>query len=79
MRGREPLETRFWRGIEIRGFNQIKKFAPNYSTKKALFIILTKFFLVPFKLPRGLALLIADLTPPPNAQRFDEHLQHSLA
>ena len=44
MRGREPLETRFWRGIEIRGFNQIKKFAPNYSTKKALFIILTKFF-----------------------------------
>ena len=25
MRGPEPLETRFWRGIKIRGFNQIKK------------------------------------------------------
>ena len=26
MRGREPLETQFWGGIEIRGFNQIKTF-----------------------------------------------------
>ena len=42
MRGREPPETRFWRGIEIRGFNQIKKFLrqitlqkkPNYFSEK---------------------------------------------
>ena len=26
LRGREPSETRFWRGVEIRGFNQTKKF-----------------------------------------------------
>ena len=42
MRGREPLETLFWWGIKIRGFNQIKKFLgqitpqtkPYYLSKK---------------------------------------------
>ena len=38
MRGREPFKTRFRRGIEIQGFNQIQKtFASNYLTKKAFF------------------------------------------
>ena len=33
MCGREPFKTRFQHGIEIQGFNQIKKIVANYSTK----------------------------------------------
>ena len=42
LRGREPSETRFSRGVEFRGFNQINKFLrqvtpqnkPDYSDEK---------------------------------------------
>jgi len=41
MRGREPSESRFRRGIKNRGFNQIKTFLRQITQKKG-FIILAK-------------------------------------
>ena len=38
MRGREPLETRFWRGIKIRGFDQIKKILRQITPQNKLFL-----------------------------------------
>lgn len=36
MRGREPSETRFRRGIENQGFNQIQKFFRQITPKDKL-------------------------------------------
>ena len=46
LRGREPSETRFWRGVEIRGFNQIKNFLRQITPQNKPFYISEKEFLV---------------------------------
>ena len=46
MRGREPLETRFWQGIEIRGFNQIKKILYQITPQNKRYYFGEKIFLV---------------------------------
>ena len=46
MPGREPSETRFRRGIENRGFNQIKKFLRQIIPKNKLNSLSEKNFLV---------------------------------
>jgi len=44
MRGREPLETRFRRGKEIRGFNQIEKFLRQITPQNKLYYFSEKKF-----------------------------------
>ena len=44
MRGREPSETRFWRGVEIRGFNQIKKFLRQVTPQNKPYYFSEKIF-----------------------------------
>ena len=46
MRGREPSETRFRRGVEIRGFNQIKKFLRQVTQQNKPYYFSEKTFLV---------------------------------
>ena len=46
MRGREPSATRFRRGTENRGFNQIKKFLRQITPKNKLHYFSEKKFLV---------------------------------
>ena len=46
MRGREPLETRFWRAIKIRGFNQIEKIFRQITPQNKLYYFSEKKFLV---------------------------------
>jgi len=46
MRGREPFETRFRRGTEIRGFNQIEKFWRQITSQNKLYYFSEKKFLV---------------------------------
>ena len=46
MRGREPSETRFRRGVEIRGFNQIKKNLRQVTRQNKPYYFSEKKFLV---------------------------------
>ena len=46
MRGREPSATRFRRGTENRGFNQIKKILRQITPKNKLHYLSEKKFLV---------------------------------
>ena len=46
MRGREPSETRFSQGIEIRGFNQIEKFLHQVAPQNKPYYFSEKTFLV---------------------------------
>ena len=43
--GREPYETRFQRGTEIRGFNQIEKFLRHITPQNKLYCFSQKTFL----------------------------------
>ena len=45
MRGREPYETRFQGGTEIRGFNQIEKFLRHITPQNKLCCFTEKNFL----------------------------------
>ena len=44
MHGREPLETRFWQGIKIWGFNQIKKFLRQITPQTKPYYFSEKLF-----------------------------------
>ena len=46
LRGREPSETRFRWGVEIRGFNQIKKFLRQVTPQNKPYYFSEKNFLV---------------------------------
>ena len=46
LRGHEPSETRFRRGVEIRGFNQIKKFLLQVTPKNKPYYFSEKKILV---------------------------------
>ena len=46
LRGREPSETRFRRGVEVRGFNQIKKFLRQVTPQNKPYYFSGKTFLV---------------------------------
>ena len=46
MRGHEPSETQFWRGVKIQAFNQIKKFLRQVTPQNKPYYFSEKKFLV---------------------------------